>query len=146
MAKVIHTVPHLITPLNGVVFHALERTEGGSISEEISEEVAQNFLQIPTFELFVDPAAAPAAPATFTEKSQKETAPERKARLAAEAAAAKEAEDKAAAEKVAADKAEADRLAAEEQDRLAAEEQARIAAENAAKGESKPEGDEGEVF
>ena len=141
MAKVIHTVPHLITPINGVVFHAIERTEGGSISEEISEEVAQNFLLIPTFELFVDPAAAPAAPATSTEKAPKESAAERKARLAAEAAAAKEAEDKAAA-----DKAEADRLAAEEQDRLAAEEQASIAAENAAKGESKPEGDEGEVF
>ena len=61
MAKVIHNVPHLITPINGVAFTALERQEGGSISEEISDEVAQNFLLVPTFELFVDPAAAPAA-------------------------------------------------------------------------------------
>lgn len=129
MAKVIHTVPHLISPLNGVIFTALERPEGGSISEEISDEVAQNFLLIPTFELFVDPAAAPAVPV----KPAQETKEQRKARLAAEAAAEKEAADKAAAEKA-------------EADRLAAEQQAPAGDENAPTEEPKPEGGEDEVF
>jgi len=105
--KVIHTVPHLISPINDVIFTALNRPEGGSISEEISQEQVDVFLQVPTFELYVDPDAAPVAPATQA-KPAKETAAERKARLEAEAA------EKAEADRLAAEKAEADRLAAEQ--------------------------------
>lgn len=135
--KVIHTVPHLITPINDVIFTALNRSEGGSISEEISQEQADIFLQIPTFELYVDPTAqkepAPLKPA-------QETKEQRKARLAAE--------EKAAADKAAAEKAEADRLAAEkaEADRLAAEAAAQQTAPDEKPAEGSENKDSDEVF
>lgn len=133
--RVIHNVPHLITPINDVIFTALDRSEGGSISEEISQEQVDVFLQIPTFELYTDPAEVKQEPA----KPAQETAAQRKARLA---------EEKAAADKAATDKAEADRLAAEQEeaDRLAAQAAAQQTAQSEVAAEGSENKDSDEVF
>lgn len=131
MPIIIREHPTLVTPINGVAFavHA-----AGSISTDITAELAEQFLAGPLFRLAEDdeipdelkPKAAPVKEPTETEAQKKKrlkAEAEQKAKEEAEAKAKAEAEQKAKDEADAKAKEEADAKAAEEAEaaRLAAE-------------------------
>ena len=62
MAKVICSLPNASTEINGVAF---ESTDGGMLSVEVTDEVAEAFVAIPGYALVgaVDPAVKAAAEA-----------------------------------------------------------------------------------
>ena len=64
MARVICTLPHCSTNVNGIPFEA--RGEGRMVSAEITEEQAANFARIPGYELLGDKPAAPPVPESTT--------------------------------------------------------------------------------
>lgn len=99
MAKVICTLPNASELINGVKFVS---HKDGMISEDISKDEADSFLDIPGYQL--------AAAATAPSKAEKEAAAKAAAaeKAAAEAAEKEAAEQAAAAEKEAADKAAAE--------------------------------------
>lgn len=108
MARVICTLENASECISGVKFSLHKDEHGapaGMISEKITAEQAENFLEIPGYELVVEePAPAPAkAAAAPTPAAPK--APTKAEKAAAEKAAAAEADAKAAAEKEAAEKA-----------------------------------------
>lgn len=132
MPIIIREHPTLVTPINGVAFavHA-----AGSISTDITAELAELFLAGPLFRLAEDdeipdelkPKAAPVKEPTETEAQKKKrlkAEAEQKAKLEAEQKAQAEADEQKA-------KDEADAKAKEEADAKAAEEAeaARLAAE-----------------
>jgi len=131
MPIIIREHPTLVTPINGVAFavHA-----AGSISTDITAELAELFLAGPLFRLAEDdeipdelkPKAAPVKEPTETEAQKK-----KRLKAEAEQKAKEEAEAKAKAEAEQKDKDEADAKAKEEADAKAAEEAeaARLAAE-----------------
>ena len=88
MVQIIRERPNLLPLINGVKF---EPHPEGSISADISEEAAQQFLAVPGYRLAE--AAEPAAPAPKAERKPRAAAKE-----AAEPPAAEPAADAAAEE------------------------------------------------